>query len=485
MPKDRVEKRAALKAFDLKKNMMLLALVVAMVAFEILIRVNHKGAFFTPANVTNLILQNGYVVILAVGMLLCILTGGNIDLAVGSVLCMISAIAGVLIVNMGVNIYLAIIICLLIGTAAGAIQGYFIAYVRIPAFIVTLAGMLTFRGIGYIILKGFTISPFPKSFTRIFNGFLPSMPAQVPLRTTTPGTFDGDPDKLAENLKYFLSENDLTAKQAADMSTSELRDMLEAHNSALLKEQILITMIVAVVLVALFVILNSVSRIRRAKKGMPLEPGYSFGIKLAVVVAVVLFGFWLFGQNKGIPVILITLGIIVFVYHYFTSKTVPGRHLYAMGGNEKATVFSGINTNRLMFFAYTNMGFLTAVAALVCIARFNSAAPSAGDGYELDAIGSCFIGGASAYGGVGTVSGTVIGAIFMGVLNNGMSILGIDQNWQRAVKGVVLLLAVLVDVATQKQRGGGRRIFGGMFKGKDKDGEAAESGAEPAPEGAE
>jgi putative multiple sugar transport system permease protein len=196
-------------------------------------------------------------------------------------------------------------------------------------------------------------------------------------------------------------------------------------------------------------------------------------------MAVIFAAFYLFARNKGIPVVIITLAIIVFAYYWYTSKTVSGRHLYAMGGNEKAAIFSGVNTNKVMFLAYTNMGFLVAVASLVCIARFNSAAPSAGNMYELDAIGACFIGGASAYGGVGTVGGSVIGAVFMGVLNNGMSILGIDANWQRAVKGIVLLVAVLVDISTQKKRGAKGVPFGGMFKSRKpaQDG-AGEKGSE-------
>jgi putative multiple sugar transport system permease protein len=220
-------------------------------------------------------------------------------------------------------------------------------------------------------------------------------------------------------------------------------------------------MSVAAAMCAVLIITQALTRLRKQKKLYAVEPFWAMIAKVAIICIVIIIAFWLLGQNKGIPIVLITLGIIIFVYQWYTSKTVPGRHLYAMGGNEKAAVFSGVNTNKVMFLAYTNMGFLVAVASLVCLARFNSAAPSAGTGYELDAIGACFIGGASAYGGVGTVTGSVIGAVFMGVLNNGMSILGIDANWQRAVKGIVLLVAVFLDVQTQKKRGGSvRGIFG-------------------------
>jgi putative multiple sugar transport system permease protein len=394
---------------------MLIALIGLMVVFQALIIAGGKGNFFDPSNITNLIGQNSYVVILAVGMLICILTSGSIDLSVGSGVCMISAIAGVLIVNNHVNIYVSIIICLLIGIGMGALQGYFIAYVRIPAFIVTLAGMLTFRGIGYVILGGYTISPFPEEFTRIFNGFLPSSGADSATLTT-------------------------------------------------------VSMAVAAAVCILLIATQAMTRVRKQRKGYPVEPLAAQVIKLALIVAVILALFWLFSQNKGIPVVLVTLAIVIFVYQWYTSKTVAGRHLYAMGGNEKAAIFSGVNTNKVMFLAYTNMGFLVAVASLVCIARFNSAAPSAGNMYELDAIGACFIGGASAYGGVGTVGGSVIGAVFMGVLNNGMSILGVDANWQRAVKGIVLLIAVLVDISAQKNRVGSKGGFlGGLFKSKKND----------------
>ncbi|MDR1953752.1 MAG: sugar ABC transporter permease [Clostridiales Family XIII bacterium] len=379
--------------------MMLFALILLVVLFQILIVAQDKGSFFAPANITNLISQNSYVVILATGMLLCILTGGNIDLSVGSGVALIGAIAGTLIVNMHMNIYLAIVICLLSGIALGAWQGFWIAYVRIPSFIVTLAGMLTFRGLALIILNGVTISPYPEEYKRYFNSFLPG----------------GD------------------ASASGKMSAS---------------------LAIAAVLCVVFVAVSAYSRIHKQRKQYHVE---AFGVALVrtlVICALILAVFWLFGQDKGVPVILITLGVIVAAYHYYTSKTVPGRYLYAMGGNEKAAVFSGVNTNRALFFAYTNMGFLVAVAALICVSRFDSSFPAVGTNYELDAIGACFIGGASAYGGVGTVSGSVIGAVFMGVLNNGMSILGIDANWQRAVKGIVLLAAVIMDVVSRKRRRG-------------------------------
>ena len=375
---------------------MVIALVVVMVLFQVLISAAGKGSLFAPANITNLILQNSYVVILAVGMLLCILTGGNIDLSVGSVVALVGAIAGVMIVNNKMNVYLTIAVCLIMGILIGAWQGFWIAYVRIPAFIVTLAGMMLWRGLALIVLDGLTISPFPEDYLKYFSSFLPN---------------------TADNKGLVFG----------------------------------VTIAVGAILCAVYVVSQLIERGKKVRKNYELEPAGMLWGRLAVICVAAMALSFLLGKNKGIPVVLILLGVIVLVYSYYTQNTVPGRYLYAMGGNEKAAKLSGINTNRTLFFAYTNMGFLSAVAALVCIARFNSAAPSAGTNYELDAIGACYIGGASAYGGTGTIGGAVIGAIFMGVLNNGMSILGIDSNWQRAVKGLVLLAAVVFDVLSKKR----------------------------------
>ncbi|MCH3907349.1 MAG: sugar ABC transporter permease [Sphaerochaeta sp.] len=384
------------KKSGIRTNAILLALVSVMVLFEILIRAEGKGSLFAPANISNLINQNAYVVILAVGMLLCILTGGNIDLSVGSIVCLVGAVAGTLIVNMGMNIYLAIIICLLFGILLGAWQGYWIAYVRIPPFIVTLAGMLLFRGLANVILNGLTISPFPENYLRLFTSYIP-----------------------------------------------------ESDNDAL---QMTVSLSVAGVICILYVISEIASRKDKIRKGYATESSGAMITKTVLICAFAMAFATLLGLHKGLPIVLVWLAVIIFVYGYFTNRTVPGRYFYAMGGNEKAAILSGIDTNKVLFFAYTNMAFLSAIAALVCCARFNSATPSAGTSYEMDAIGSCFIGGASAYGGSGTVGGAIVGALLMGVLNNGMSILGIDANWQKAVKGLVLLAAVIFDVLSKKRR---------------------------------
>ncbi|GHV79227.1 sugar ABC transporter permease [Spirochaetia bacterium] len=380
----------------LKQNTMLLALIFVMVFFQILLVITNKGSLFAPANISNLISQNAYVVVLATGMLLCILTGGNIDLSVGSVVALVGALAGTLIVTVKLPLLLSIVLCLLAGLAIGAWQGFWIAYIRIPPFIVTLAGMLLWRGVALLILNGLTISPFPQNYLQFFTSFLPNT---------------ADAGLIA-----------------------------------------LVTRIIGIVLCIVLIVQQSLDRVRKTKKQYAIEPFFIFVLRIVLICFAMLAVSFLLARHKGIPVVLILIAVVVAAYSYYTSKTVPGRYLYVLGGNEKAAKMSGVDTNKMLFFAYANMGFLAGVAALMCVARFNSASPSAGTNYEMDAIASCFIGGASAYGGIGTVGGAVIGAVFMGVLNNGMSILGIDANWQRAVKGIVLLAAVVFDVVSKKRK---------------------------------
>lgn len=392
----------------LKGNTMIFILVGVMILFEILIRSFGHGSLFAPANITNIIRQNAYVAILATGMLLCILTGGNIDLSVGSVVALVGALAGVFIVNLGMPVWLAICLCLLIGTLIGAFHGFFIAYIHIPPFITTLAGMLLWRGVATIVLDGKPIAPFPQKYLKLFESFIPNA--------------------KEEPVEVFVF--------------GELVD----------KNTLITTMVIALVCVLAFIAMEIISRRKKIKNNYTVSSKTSFITKLVVLSVVILIMGQFLARDRGLPVVLILLGVIVAAYSYFTQNTVPGRYLYAIGGNAKAAKLSGVNTDNVMFFAYTNMGFIAAVAALVTVARLNSAQPTAGQNYEMDAIASCFIGGASAYGGTGTVSGAVIGAIFMGVLNNGMSILGVDMNWQRAVKGLVLLAAVIFDVVSKRKK---------------------------------
>lgn len=399
----------------LKRNTLLIALILVMILFEIAIQSTGHGSLFSPSNFTNIIYQNSYVIILAVGMLFLIIGCGNIDLSVGSIVALVGAVAGVLMVNNEYNIYMSMVLCLLLGIVIGAWHGFWIAYIRIPSFIVTLAGMLLFRGLALIVLDGITINPFPADYLTMFTSYFPS--------------FDSG---------YFQEQ------LASGLSRAEVR----AGMSAIVFSK---TMTVTAVIVIAYLVGIIYSRVSKIKKGYEVEPLYAFLFQHVLALAAIIASCVLLGENKGIPVILILIAVVVIVYAFIANKTVVGRRIYALGGNEKAAKLSGVNTSRLLFLSYVNMGLLAAVAALVCVARFNSASPMAGTGYELDAIGACFIGGASAYGGVGTVGGAVIGAIFMGVLNNGMSILGIDANWQKAVKGLVLLAAVVTDVMSKKR----------------------------------
>lgn len=376
----------------LKKYTMILVLILVFILFSI----GTGGKMLLPANVNNLIAQNAYVFVMATGMLLCILTGGNIDLSVGSVVCFVGAIGGTIMVNKNVPVPIAIIVMLLVGMAIGAWQGYWIAFKRIPPFIVTLAGMFIFRGLSNVILNGLTVAPMPDSYLNLFNTYVPDL-------------FGG---------KGF----NITC------------------------------MLAGIIACVIYVLMQLNNRNNRVKKGYEIEALPNVLAKTAIICLVILTFMFKLSQHKGIPTILVWVVIIVMIYSYITSKTTTGRYFYAVGGNEKATKLSGINTDFVYFKAYLNMAFLASVAGMITLARLNSANPTAGTNYEMDAIGSCFIGGASAYGGIGTVPGVIVGATLMGVINLGMNIMGVDANYQKVVKGLVLLAAVIFDVSTKKKQ---------------------------------
>lgn len=384
----------------IKKYTMILVLVVVIAFFAW----RTGGAILLPMNVSSLISQNAYVFILATGMLLCILTGGNIDLSVGSVVCFVGAIGAVLMVNYKVNMVVAILVMILVGILIGAFQGFWIAFVRIPPFIVTLAGMLAFRGLSNVVLNGMTIS--------------------IKDCTTFVDLFGGGANCYIPDI-FGNGALNLTCVFAGVLAT------------------------------VVFIFIQLKGRMEKVKKGYETE-NMSVTVAKIVLISVVILAFtYRLAQHKGIPSVLIWVLIVIMVYGYITSNTTVGRYFYAVGGNEKATKLSGINTNKVYFLAYLNMGFLAALAGMVTIARMTSAQPTYGQNYEMDAIASCFIGGASAYGGIGTVPGVIVGAVLMGVINLGMSLMGVDQNWQRVVKGVVLLAAVIFDVVSKR---GGKLI---------------------------
>lgn len=379
----------------LRKYTMIIALVLVVIFFSI----TTQGKILFPQNINNLISQNAYVFVLATGMLLCILTGGNIDLSVGSVVCFAGAIGAVM-MDKGVNMWAAVLTMLIIGLLIGVWQGFWIAYVKVPPFIATLAGMYAFRGLSNVVLQGLTVSIKSEAFIRVFGGGADCY---------VPDLFGG------ENFNMTC-------------------------------------MIAGCIAVVILVAMQLKSRINNKSRGYETAPLGSTLVKLAVIGAVILWVSYKLSSYKGIPTALIWILLVLLIYGYTTTKTRMGRYLYAVGGNEKATRLSGINTKKVYFFAYVNMGLLAALAGILTIARLTSSQPTYGQGYEMDAIGACFIGGASAYGGVGTVPGVVIGAVLMGVINQGMSIMGIDANYQKVVKGLVLLAAVTFDVLSKREK---------------------------------
>lgn len=378
-----------------RRYTMIIALVLVVIFFSI----TTQGKILFPQNINNLISQNAYVFVLATGMLLCILTGGNIDLSVGSVVCFAGAV-GAMMMDKDVNIWVAVVAMLVIGILIGMWQGFWIAYVKVPPFIATLAGMYAFRGLSNVVLQGMTVSIKSETFIRVFGG---GADCYVP---------------------------DLFGGEGFNMTC----------------------MIAGCIAVIILVAMQVKNRINNKSKGYETAPLGGTIVKLALISAVILWISYKLASHKGIPTALIWILLVLLVYGYLTTKTRMGRYLYAVGGNEKATRLSGINTKKVYFFAYVNMGLLAALAGILTIARLTSSQPTYGQGYEMDAIGACFIGGASAYGGVGSVTGVVIGAALMGVINQGMSIMGIDANYQKVVKGLVLLVAVAFDVLSKREK---------------------------------
>ncbi|GEM04167.1 ABC transporter permease [Halolactibacillus miurensis] len=377
---------------NIRKFGMIVALVGIVVIFQILT----QGILLTPLNITNIIMQNSYVIILAIGMVLVIITG-EIDLSVGSVAAFVGAIAGTLMITWELPVIPSIIISLLVGAVIGAWQGFWVAYVKVPAFIVTLAGMLLFRGLTMVVLNGRTLAPFPSNFRIMSSEFMP--------------------------------------------------DLLNGGSYNM--------MAIIIGIFAIIVYVYSEFRARKIKAAFnQTELSYSLFLTKVILISVLI---GLFTERlavyAGIPYILMILVALIAGYTFFMSKTIPGRHVYAVGGNEKAARLSGVKSQKIKFWIYVNMGVLAALAGLVFSGRLNAATPQAGNLFELDAIAATVIGGASLTGGVGTAIGALIGALIMGVLNNGMSLLGVGIDWQQAIKGLVLLGAVAFDIINKKRNG--------------------------------
>ncbi|MDO4188104.1 MAG: sugar ABC transporter permease [Lachnospiraceae bacterium] len=379
----------------LKKNTMLIVLVLVFIFFTI----TTKGQMFTANQFNSLITQNAYVFILATGMLMCMLTGGNIDLSCGSFVCFIGVIGGLLMVLKEVPVPVAIIITLIVGAIYGCVLGYLIAYVNIPPWIATLAGYLAFRGWAVALLTSNTttgsIAPLPKSFLAVFSG---------KILETAPNAF---------NVPCFA---------------------------------------VGVIASVLVVILQLNARAQKVKKGYEVESMVALIVKTVLMVSAIMLFAYKLAFAGGIPTVLVWVVVIVIIYSFITSKTTIGRYFYTIGGNAEATRLSGIDTKKIMFLAYLNMAILTTVTAWIVMAKFQAANSTAGTNFEMDAISACVVGGVSAYGGSGSVFGMIIGATLIGVINLGMSLMGVDANWQKVVKGVVLLGAVVFDILNAKDK---------------------------------
>ena len=389
-------KTNALSTF-FQKYAMILALIVVVIFFSI----TTEGKILYAQNVNNLISQNAYVFVLATGMLMCILTGGNIDLAVGSVVCFAGGV-GALIMKSGMNVWFAVLVMLVIGLIIGAFQGYWIAWISVPPFIATLAGMYAFRGLANVAMNGLAVGINDTVFLKVFGGGA-----------------------------------DCYVKDIFTIESVKLN----------------VTCLVIGAIVALIYLATTISGVIKEKKLNIASEDPVIKLVKAVVICVVIMVFaYILASYKGVPTGLIWIAAVMLIYNYVLTNTAVGRYLYAVGGNEKATSLSGVNTKLVYFIAYANMGFLAGLAGILTVARAASAQPTYGQGYEMDAIAACFIGGASAYGGTGKISGVFIGAALLGVINQGMSIMGVDSNYQKVVKGIVLLLAVMFDILSKREK---------------------------------
>ncbi|WP_369142068.1 multiple monosaccharide ABC transporter permease [Streptomyces sp. R44] len=380
----------------MRRNMRQYGMLIALGVIVALFAVWTGGDLLLPRNVSNLVLQNSYILILAIGMMI-VIVAGHIDLSVGSITAFVGGVAAVLMVQHDLPWPVAALLCLAIGAVAGAAQGLLIAYAGMPSFIVTLAGMLVFRGLTEVFLKGQTLGPFPESLQKLANGFLP---------------------EVGPSTNY--------------------------HN---------LTLVLGLVLIAVVIRQEVRDRRRQSEYALEVLPAGLFAVKLGALTASILVFTMLLASYKGAPVVLLILAVLLVGFGYLMRNAVIGRHVYAIGGNLPAAKLSGVRDRKVTFLVFLNMGMLAALAGLVFAARFNAASPKAGLNFELEAIAASFIGGASMSGGVGTVLGAIIGGLVLGVLNNGMNLVGIGTDWQQVIKGLVLLAAVGFDVWNKRRVG--------------------------------
>jgi putative multiple sugar transport system permease protein len=377
-----------------KKYTMTIALVVVFVFFTLLT----NGRLIYAQNISNLLLQNAYVLVMACGMLLCILTGGNVDLSVGATLGLVSAVSAQLMSQSSMGAVPTIIIAMAIACLVGVWQGFWIGYVHIPPFIATLAGMFLFRGLARVVLASKTVNIQNTDFLNLFISYV-----------DVPGI---------DNKAFHLS-----------------------------------ALIVGVLVAILLLIFTFISRNKKLKKNYQVESMVATIVKIVIIDILIILYSWELANYKGIPVMLLWILLVIFIFAFITSKTAFGRYFYAVGGSEKAAKLSGIDPRRVYFWAYFLMSVLAGFSGLLVAARIGSVDGNMGNSYEMDAIGACFIGGASAYGGSGTVPGIIVGAILLGVINQGMSIYGLPDEWQYVIKGAVLLVAVIFDVVSNHKVG--------------------------------
>ncbi|WP_369826332.1 multiple monosaccharide ABC transporter permease [Cellulomonas sp. PSBB021] len=372
---------------------MFAALVLIVLLFQGLT----DGRLLKPDNVVSLFQQNAYVMVLAIGMVM-VIVAGHIDLSVGSVVAFVGGVVAVTITDWGLPWWLAVLIGIAIGAAVGAWQGFWIAYIGIPAFIVTLAGMLIFRGLALVVVSQ-TIRVNDTSFNSIVSGSLPNFLG-----------FSGDMD--------------------------------------------VVTLLIGALTIAAFAFTQLRARMQLRKHDLHVESMAAFIAKIVgVAIAVGILAVLLSLSAGGMPVILVIVGVLIVAYTFLMGRTVFGRHIYAVGGNRPAASLSGVRTKRVDFMIFVNIGALAGVAAIITTARGGAAVAAAGQNFELDAIAACFIGGAAVTGGIGRISGAIVGALIMGVLNMGLSIMSVDPSWQQAIKGLVLLFAVAFDLINKRRAG--------------------------------
>ncbi|MEU7610325.1 multiple monosaccharide ABC transporter permease [Micromonospora sp. NPDC049204] len=385
----------ALVLNNLRQSGIYVALVVIVAFFAILT----DGVLLSPGNITNIVLQYSYILVLAIGMVILII-GGHIDLSVGSVVALTGAVSAVLVIQQGYPWWVGVVAAIAVGVAVGAWHGFWVAYAGIPAFIVTLAGMLLFRGLTLRVLDNISLSPFPAEYQKVAAGFL----------------------------------NGLLGGQGFDA----------------------FTLLIGAVAVAGYAVSGFRTRVARIRYQQPVESFPLFVARVVLVGAVIMYFAWQLAHARGLPIVLIILAVLVLVYGLLTRRTVFGRQVYAIGGNLSAAALSGVKVRTVNFWMFVNMGFLAAVAGVIYSSRSNGAQPAAGNMFELDAIAAAFIGGAAVTGGVGTVVGAMVGGLIMAVMSNGMQLMGIDQSTQSVVKGLVLLVAVAFDVYNKRRAGTAR-----------------------------